>query len=606
MIIVIGGGHAGIEAAAASARLGVRTVMVTLSKNKIGEMSCNPAIGGVGKGQLVKEIDILGGLMAEAIDKTGIQFRTLNSSRGSSVKSTRAQADRVLYQKWMQNRIEAYPNLVVLEDEVEDILVKNEKVVGVILKRSGQIGAQAVVVTTGTFLRGLMHQGELKKAGGRFGEQAAKSLSSSLKRLGFELIRLKTGTPPRLDKNSIDFSKCVPLEPDLSTPPFSFWSDRILQPQIRCWITKTNRQTHELIQANKSRSPLFNGQIQSIGPRYCPSIEDKVFRFPEKESHQIFLEPEGLDSELVYPNGISTSLPIDVQDSFIRLIPGLEDVKVIRYGYAVEYDAIRPTQLKHTLESKTISGLFFAGQINGTSGYEEAAGQGIVAGINAALYWKQEPPFDLKRHEAYIGVMIDDLVTLGVEEPYRMFTSRVEFRLSIREDNAYVRLGPKALELGLVNDDKKRKLSEALEGYNDLKNRAKSISISTEQGSFSLEVLARRTDIDVDAKSIATKLGVDPKILETVIVDFKLAGYLSRHQNEIKAHERLEKIKIPKNFRYGNIPGLRAEFREKLEKIKPETLGQVSRIPGITPACLALLEIFISKGFRDEKVLSCS
>lgn len=617
-VLVIGGGHAGIEAACAAARLGVPTVMVTLKKSKIGEMSCNPAIGGVGKGQLVKEVDILGGVMAEAIDRTGIQFRTLNSSRGASVKSSRAQADRFLYQKWIQNRVENYENLRVIEDEVVEIVVKRNSVFGVKLRQAGLVPVNALVVTTGTFLRGLMHCGEKMTEGGRFGEGASKSLSESLRNLGFELIRLKTGTPPRLLLSSIDFKKCEPLLPDKKIKPFSFWSDRVLLPQINCWITRTNSRVHDIIQANRHRSPIFNGQIQSIGPRYCPSIEDKVFRFSDKESHQIFLEPEGLDSELVYPNGISTSLPADVQEDFIRLIPGLEQVKIVRYGYAVEYDAIKPTQLKHTLESKFIENLFFAGQINGTSGYEEAAAQGIVAGINAALKVLEKGEFILGRHEAYTGVMIDDLVTFGVEEPYRMFTSRVEYRLSVREDNTFIRLGPRAIELGLLGDeryknDKIRRLKKALDDYNKLIASASKITLpvefldqnddETESRSqpiqravkLTLEQLAKRTDLQVDSETIREILELEPRVFEAIYNDLRLEGYLARHKNEVREAERLERVRIPPSFDYFAVPGLRAEFAEKLSRLKPETLGQASRVPGITPACLALLEIYIAK-----------
>ncbi|MCS6893929.1 MAG: tRNA uridine-5-carboxymethylaminomethyl(34) synthesis enzyme MnmG [Deltaproteobacteria bacterium] len=610
-VLVVGGGHAGIEAACVSARLGLSTVMVTLDKKKIGEMSCNPAIGGVGKGQLVKEIDILGGLMGEAIDSTGIQFRTLNASRGCSIKSTRAQADRFLYQKWMQNRVETYQLLTVVEDEVERLIVSNERIRGVQLKSLGFIETDAVVITTGTFLRGLMHQGENKTIGGRYGDKASWSLTESLKDLGFELIRLKTGTPPRLLLKSIDFSKCHILAPDSHPKPFSFWSRGVKLPQIPCWITKTNQLVHEIIAENKHRSPIFNGQIKSVGPRYCPSIEDKVVRFSEKSSHQIFLEPEGLDSELVYPNGISTSLPIDVQDRFVRLIDGLENVVIVRYGYAVEYDAVQPTQLKHSLESKSIKGLFLAGQINGTSGYEEAGAQGILAGINAAMYALQREPLIVGRHQGYIGVMVDDLVTLGVEEPYRMFTSRVEFRLSIREDNAFARLGPLALKLGLLSPRKARNLNEALEQYDEISKESASIKVLVnDRVLLSLKELAKRADLEIDVEEVLAQIqsrgiSVEKQVLESVLNDIKLEGYLARHEKEKINLERLENIKIPSQLDYSSIPGLRKEFSEKFSRIKPETLGQASRIPGVTPACLALLEVYILKKY-GSKVASYS
>ncbi len=604
-LIVIGGGHAGIEASAAAARMGCDVIMITLSRNKIGEMSCNPAIGGVGKGQIVKEIDILGGIMAQAIDRTGIQFRKLNSSRGCSVISSRSQADRYLYQKWMQNRIETYCNIKILEDEVESICVKNNRVNGVETVRNGFIKADAVVVTTGTFLKGLMHQGEKKIQGGRYSEPPANNLSNNLLDLGFELIRLKTGTPPRLLKSSINFDGLIKVPPDKTIEPFSFWSRSVNLPQIDCYLTATNDSVHDIILKNRERSPIFNGQIQACGPRYCPSIEDKVFRFSNKTSHQIFLEPEGLDSDIIYPNGISTSLPIEVQDQFIRLIPGLSDVQIVRYGYAVEYDAIKPTQLKQSLEAKHIEGVFFAGQINGTSGYEEAAGQGIIAGINAALYLKGEPPFVLKRNEAYIAVMIDDLTSLGVEEPYRMFTSRVEYRLSIREDNAFVRLGEYAIKLGLLPEQKRITLEKALQSYHFLKSNANKLKVDISGESMNLEKAAKRADIEFKYGEYAFNFGVEEKVLRAVVNDIKLSGYLARQHREISWLERVESIKLPKELDYSQIPGLRREFVEKLSKIRPETLGQVARMPGVTPSTIVTLELYIKKKNESKQVSYC-
>ena len=591
-VIVVGGGHAGIEAATAAARLGATVCMVTIRKDKIGEMSCNPAVGGIGKGQLVKEVDILGGLIGQAIDKTGIQFRTLNSSRGPSVQSSRAQADRFLYQRWMMNKVCSYPNLTVIEDEVTQILLRGTKFSGVRLKSDKILQATAIVVTTGTFLRGLMHTGEKMLHGGRFGEPATSNLSYCLKDLGFNLIRLKTGTPPRFSKNSINLEALPKVSSDKIIKPFSFWTEKILMPQIDCYLTATNEASHEIILKNLGRSPLFNGQIQSIGPRYCPSIEDKVYKFSDKSHHQIFLEPEGLDSDVIYPNGISTSLPQDVQESFIRKIPALENVKIIRYGYAVEYDAIDPRALTPHLQAKSIEGLFFAGQINGTSGYEEAAGQGVLAGINAGLYAKGLDLLVLPRYSSYIGVMVDDLTTLGVEEPYRMFTSRVEYRLSVREDNAFVRLGPISLKLGLVSEEKRGGLEKALNFYENVasaevqrvdENTLKRVVSQNEDKA--LEEFIQEADLDPFLKhAVVTK-----------VFDKRMEGYLKHQNREVKLLKSLETVKIPPDFDYSKVHGLRREFVEKLGKVKPVTLGQAARIPGITPATLALLEIFLTK-----------
>jgi tRNA uridine 5-carboxymethylaminomethyl modification enzyme len=601
--------------------MGCLTALVTLRREGIGQMSCNPAIGGLGKGQLVKEVDALGGIMGRATDLTGIQFRILNESKGPAVRSSRAQADRERYRQVVRQLLEATPNLTVVEGEAEKIISESGKIKALELINGDTLYCSAMVVTTGTFLRGLMHTGVEQTQGGRKGDRAAHALSDSLRKLGFDLGRLKTGTPARLKRSTIDLTKCLEQAGDLIPQPFSIMSDTIRQPQVSCWITTTNQEVHDLIRANRERSPMFNGQIKSGGPRYCPSIEDKVFRFADKLQHQIFLEPEGYVSDIVYPNGISTSLPSDVQDRFIRMIPALEQVEILCYGYAVEYDFVDPRELAPSLETKKLPGLFLAGQINGTSGYEEAAGQGIIAGINAALKTKGLSPFIPSRGEAYLGVMIDDLTTNGVDEPYRMFTSRAEYRLVLREDNAPERLSPHAMRLGLLSDQQKERFLERqaalLSGRAHLeKMRFKpnnceinkwleTLGSATLKDSINAASLLKRPQIKLEELLLVTKddqlsqelskFSLDLlKLLET---EAKFAGYLKQQEEEVAKLKRSEGQLIPDSFSYDNIPSLRTEAREKLKKHRPTSLGHAMRIPGITPSTVSLLSIFIKKHF---------
>lgn len=612
--VVVGGGHAGIEAAYASARLGVPTVLVSLRKDGIGQMSCNPAIGGVGKGHLVKELDALGGLMGRAIDATGIQFKILNESKGAAARASRAQADRELYKGWVQRYLEQVPNLTIIEGEAASIQTDGGAVSGVTLRDGSCIPAAAVILTTGTFLRGLMHSGEKQSQGGRLGDIASNQLSDSLRDLGFPLGRLKTGTPPRLRLSSIDFSQLIEQPGDNPPQPFSFMTESINRPQISCWRTATNERAHDIIRANKERSPMFNGQITSGGPRYCPSIEDKVFRFADKTSHTVFLEPEGYTSDIVYPNGISTSLPIDVQEAFIRSIQGLERVEFLAPGYAVEYDFVDPRHLSPTYETKDLRGLFLAGQINGTSGYEEAAAQGLIAGINAAHSILERAPFCITRGQGYIGVMTDDLTTMGVDEPYRMFTSRAEYRLILREDNATQRLCPIAKSLGLLSDVQVARFEQRQAVYERAsqwltKTRIKptpeanawleSNNTAALKDSVTLTQLLKRPQLHLDSilGFVPYEEPLSEEIKAALEIEFKFSGYLDRQEEEVQRLKKIESERIPADFPYDAIKQLRIEAREKLKKHRPDSIGQAMRIPGMTPSAISLLSVYL-KRFR--------
>jgi tRNA uridine 5-carboxymethylaminomethyl modification enzyme len=606
-IIVIGAGHAGCEAALAAARLGCHTRLFSMNYQNIAQMSCNPAIGGIAKGHLVREIDALGGQMARTIDETGIQFRMLNTSKGPAVRALRAQADRVRYRLSMQATLEAQPHLTIVPEQVDRVVAADRRVEGVVTREGTFYPARAVIVTTGTFLRGLIHVGLTRFSAGRAGEPAAEGLSGSLEALGFTLGRLKTGTPPRLDGRTIDFSVTTPQYGDTPPRPFSYRTGRITQPQVPCFLTHTSAETHAVIADNLDRSPLFTGVIQGIGPRYCPSIEDKIHRFSDKERHQVFLEPDGLDTPIYYPNGISTSLPVDIQHRFVRTIPGLERVEFIKPGYAIEYDYVPPTQLWPTLETKNVPGLYHAGQINGTSGYEEAAGQGLMAGINAALAVLGREPVVLERSQAYIGVLIDDLVTKGTNEPYRMFTSRAEYRLLLRHDNADTRLMDLGAELGLLDAETHRTFRARRAAIEAQIDRLARTRVSATDPAWSglapgtaLAQLLKRPDIRMAdlAKVLPEVESIDPELAEQVELEIKYEGYLKRQQQQIDRFKSLEDRKIPVGFRFAQVVGLSREVVEKLTSISPRSLGQASRISGVTPAALSLLMVALERERR--------
>ncbi len=622
-VIVVGGGHAGTEAAMASARMGVKTLLLTHSIETLGQMSCNPAIGGIGKGHLVKEIDALGGAMAKAIDKAGIQFRTLNSSKGPAVRATRAQADRTLYRIAIRNMLESQENLTLFQQSCDDLIVENDQVTGVVTQMGLKFKAPTVVLTVGTFLGGTIHIGMENYKGGRAGDPPSIALAERLRALPFRVDRLKTGTPARLDARTLDFSVMQEQPGDTPLPTFSFMGRVEDHPeQTPCYITHTNEQTHDIIRGGLDRSPMYTGVIEGVGPRYCPSIEDKIVRFADKNSHQIFVEPEGLNSIEVYPNGISTSLPFDVQMNLVRSIKGFENAHIVRPGYAIEYDFFDPRDLKQTLETKFINGLFFAGQINGTTGYEEAGAQGLIAGTNAALQVQQKDAFVLGRDQAYVGVLIDDLATMGTKEPYRMFTSRAEYRLLLREDNADSRLTEQGRALGLVCDERWAAFSEKMEQISIEKQRLsqqwvhpKHEAVETLNGllktpvsrEHSLEELLRRPEISYSKLMEIEAFGPginNQKAAEQVEIQTKYAGYIARQQDEIAKSLRHENALLPPDFDYSKISGLSNEVVAKLTDARPETIGKASRISGITPAAVSLLLVYLKKHnmlFKQEK-----
>jgi len=618
-VIVIGGGHAGAEAARVCARGGARVALVTMLRDAIGRMSCNPAIGGLAKGNLVKEIDALGGLMGEATDQAGIQFKVLNRSKGPAVQGPRAQCDRDLYADAVQQILAAEPNISIVEGSVSALLFNGRTVRGVAFRDGTRLEARAVIVTTGTFLRALMHSGETQTVGGRFGEPAAETLSDSLRELGLDLGRLKTGTPPRVDRNSVDFSKLDEAPGDIRPRPFSILTDRLPLPQILCHLTYTSSFAHDLIRANLHRAPMYSGQIHATGPRYCPSIEDKVVRFADKERHQVFVEPEGLQHPWLYMNGISTSLPADVQDAVVQSLPGFEKAVVARYGYAVEYDFVNPKQLDPTLQVRGFEGLFLAGQINGTSGYEEAAAQGLLAGINALQQIRGGDPVVLRRDQAYAAVMIDDLVTQGTEEPYRMFTSRAEHRLLLGCDSVYERLSPIAATLGVLDDERRRRVDARVERMRQAREAAESESVTPDRETLAwldragislnekatIARLMQRADFDVERFMIAAaetfpelakafgQLGDEE--LDGVVSQLRYAGYIDRQQREAARSAEEEGMKIPAEMSY-RLPGLSREMVEKLSSVRPISIGQASRIPGVTPAAISIVRMHVRRG----------